>query len=115
MASGNDRDNIEAIVKEYGRLLKEALNVKHVYLYGSYAKGTYSPDSDIDVAVVGDDFSGDPVEDTSMLMRLRRKVDTREEAFSNSVALYFGEMYELNRRHLQALHNANILPRLAPK
>lgn len=36
---------------------REEMDVKHIYLYGSYAKGNYSSDSDIDIAVVGDDFS----------------------------------------------------------
>ena len=79
MASFNDRRRVEDIVKEYGKLLKEKIDIKHIYLYGSYAKGTNSPDSDIDIAVVGDDFSGDPIEDTLMLMKIRRKIDNRIE------------------------------------
>ena len=48
-------------------------------IYGSYVKGTYTSDSDIDIAVVGDDFTGDLIEDTLMLMRIRRKIDNRIE------------------------------------
>lgn len=51
--------------------------MKNIYLYGSYAKGNFSEDSDIDIVVVGDDFVGDPIEDTMLLMRIRRKVDNR--------------------------------------
>ncbi|MCX6090841.1 MAG: nucleotidyltransferase domain-containing protein [Candidatus Atribacteria bacterium] len=79
MASFDDRERVEEILKEYGKLVKKKINIRHLYLYGSYAKGTYSPDSDIDVAVVGDDFSGDPIEDTLMLMKIRRKIDNRIE------------------------------------
>lgn len=79
MASDNDTRRVEEIAREYGRLLKKTLDVRYVYLYGSYAKGTYTHDSDIDIAVVGDNFGGDPVEDTLMLMKMRRKIDTRIE------------------------------------
>lgn len=36
-------------------------------------------DSDIDIAVVADGFSGDLVEDTFKLMKIRRSVDKRIE------------------------------------
>jgi uncharacterized protein len=74
-----DRKGIELIAKEYAELVKKELNVNSIYLYGSYTKGTNSVDSDIDIAVVGDEFSGDPVEDTLKLMKIRRKVDIRIE------------------------------------
>ena len=70
---------IENIVKKYAELVKQELNVSSIYLYGSYAKGTYSEDSDIDIAVIGENFIGDPIEDTLKLMRIRRKVDNRIE------------------------------------
>ncbi len=79
MAPNDDRERIEEIVKAFGKLIKEKIKVQHLYLYGSYAKGTYLPESDIDVAVVADNFSGDPVEDTMLLMKLRRKIDYRIE------------------------------------
>lgn len=79
MAAFDDRARVVEIVREYRKLVREKVDIKHIYLYGSYAKGTYTPDSDIDIAVVGDDFSGDPVEDTLMLMKIRRKVDHRIE------------------------------------
>ena len=71
--------SIENIVKKYAELVKQELNVSSIYLYGSYAKGTYSEDSDIDIAVIGENFIGDPIEDTLKLMRIRRKVDNRIE------------------------------------
>lgn len=79
MASFGTREGIEEIAREYGKLVKEELDVKGIYLYGSYAKGTYTPNSDIDIAVVGDDFTGEPIDDTLMLMRIRRKIDYRIE------------------------------------
>ena len=79
MASFDTRERVKEIAREYGKLVKEELDVKNIYLYGSYAKGTYTSDSDIDIAVVGDNFIGDPIEDTLMLMKIRRKIDNRIE------------------------------------
>lgn len=79
MASFNTREKIEEIAREFGKLVQKELDVKNIYLYGSYVRGTYSEDSDIDVAVIGDDFTGDPIEDTMALMRIRRKIDNRIE------------------------------------
>ena len=79
MASRNTNKQIDSIVKEFAALVNKELNVSDIYIYGSYAKGTYIEDSDIDVVVVGDNFIGDPVEDMLKLMRIRRKVDNRIE------------------------------------
>jgi len=43
---------VNNLALEYARKVHEAHNPKAVYLYGSYAKGTYGKYSDIDVAVV---------------------------------------------------------------
>lgn len=56
-----------------------------MYLYGSYTSGNYTADSDIDIAVVADDFSGDIIEDTFKLMKIRRSVDNRIEPHSFSI------------------------------
>ena len=79
MASFDDRKTIENIARNFTELLRSEMNIKEVYLYGSAARGGANADSDIDIAVVGDDFIGDPVEDRFKLMKLRRKVDTRIE------------------------------------
>ena len=71
--------DIEIIAQKYAELIRKEINLKTVYLYGSFAKGNNNEDSDIDIAVVADDFTGDPVEDRLKLMRIRRKVDTRIE------------------------------------
>ncbi len=79
MASFNTREQIEKIARNYGNLVKEEFDVKNVYLYGSYSKGSNTENSDIDIAIIGDDFSGDPIDDTLTLMKLRRKIDIRIE------------------------------------
>lgn len=74
------KERIYQIIHKYLNVLRENnLNYTRVYLYGSYAKGNYKKDSDIDLAIVSDDFSGDVIDDQLLLMKLRRKVDLRIE------------------------------------
>jgi len=51
-----------AVIKTVGNYAKEILqqgiNLRKVILFGSFAKGTQHEWSDIDVALVADDFSG---------------------------------------------------------
>ncbi len=54
------------------------LELKKAYLFGSYAKGSQHPDSDIDIAIIVgrmDDFFSVQMQ----LMRLRRDIDLRIE------------------------------------
>ena len=73
------KEEIEKIVKKYIELVKKEINIRKAYLYGSYINGNFTEDSDIDIAIVADDFIGDIVEDTFRLMKIRRKVDNRIE------------------------------------
>jgi predicted nucleotidyltransferase len=72
------REAPEAVVN-YATLLKKTIpHVKKVLLFGSYAKGTYKEDSDLDVAVIVETIA-DTFEMQVDLMKLRRKFDTRIE------------------------------------
>jgi predicted nucleotidyltransferase len=55
-------------------VLKDELDVSGVFLFGSTANGSADEHSDIDIAVVSDEFTGDVVEDTMRLMKLRRGI-----------------------------------------
>ena len=70
---------IREIARRYADALQKEFDLLGLYVYGSYAKGTQRADSDIDIAVVADAFTGDTVEDTWHLMKLRRGVDIRIE------------------------------------
>lgn len=59
MASRSIREEITAIAEKYADLVKEEMNVEAVYLFGSFVNGNHDQDSDIDIAVIADDFSGD--------------------------------------------------------
>ncbi len=74
-------DKIEVIakVKAYKKLVKKHLKLEEVYLYGSYAKGDYREDSDIDVAIVVDHIDEDFFSVNPLLWKLRRQIDDRIE------------------------------------
>ena len=85
MADINTREQVNSIVMQYATSLKEFINLHSLYLYGSYANGNFNKDSDIDIAVVADGFTGDVVEDTFMLMKIRRNIDKRIEPHPFSI------------------------------
>lgn len=60
-------------------LLGNHFDLESVYLFGSFANDTNEEDSDIDVAVVVKNLSGDYFEVTPLLWKLRRQVDDRIE------------------------------------
>lgn len=74
-------DKREAIekVKQYKRLLGNHFDLESVYLFGSFANDTNREDSDIDVAVVVENISGDYFAVNPLLWKLRRQVDDRIE------------------------------------
>ena len=74
-------DKNEAInkVKQYKLLLKKYFNLDAVYLFGSYARDNFREDSDIDVAVIVSNISGDFFSVNPLLWKLRRQVDYRIE------------------------------------
>lgn len=52
MAKGTVNIDIMNIVKKYVDEISKKFEIKEVYLFGSYAKGTNNDDSDIDIAIV---------------------------------------------------------------
>jgi uncharacterized protein len=79
MADINIGDEVIVIANQYAEILKQKLDIQSIYLFGSYLKGTNDSDSDIDIAVIADDLTGDLFEDTIKLMKYRRQVDNRIE------------------------------------
>ena len=75
------------IVDKYVQVILENYEVKTIILFGSYAKGTYNEDSDIDIAIVTDDLKCNDVFDELLnLKKLRRKIDYRIEPHLFEVA-----------------------------
>ena len=78
MAKSTINIDILNIVKEYINEISKKFDIKAVYLFGSYAKGTNNNDSDIDVAVIlkSDENNLDLMLE---LMMLTQNIDLRIE------------------------------------
>ena len=72
------RDHIERIKEYISYLKKNEFKICRVYLFGSYAKGNYSKDSDIDLAIVMSNIANG-YKMQVQLMKISRKFDTRIE------------------------------------
>ncbi|MEI8085851.1 MAG: nucleotidyltransferase domain-containing protein [Paludibacter sp.] len=74
-------DNREIITKllDYKLLVSKHFDVDKLVLFGSYAKGTQRPDSDIDVAIIVNSISQDFFTYAPLLWKLRREIDDRIE------------------------------------
>ena len=69
-----DKEQAIEIARRYKKLVAEKLPLKALYIYGSYSKGTYHENSDIDIAVVVEKLSDNYFEDTPLLWKLKRKI-----------------------------------------
>lgn len=74
-----DKNEALTKVKQYKLLLKEYFTFETMYLFGSYARDDFREDSDIDVAVIVSNISGDFFSVNPLLWKLRRQVDDRIE------------------------------------
>ena len=62
-------DIIETITKFITLVKEEDIQIEKVILFGSYAKGNYHQDSDIDLAIISDDFKeGEYIKNMSKLI-----------------------------------------------
>ncbi len=73
-----DKKEAVDIAIKYAYAVKSKYDFVRIILFGSYAKGNYNDDSDIDIAVILKDYSN-RIETQVDLMRLRRKIDSRIE------------------------------------
>lgn len=69
-----DKEQAINLAKRYTEMVAEKLPLKALYLYGSYSKGNYRADSDIDIAVIVERLDDDYFKDTPLLWKLRRKI-----------------------------------------
>ena len=65
-----DKEKVRRLVEEYAKLVVSNMVVNKIILYGSYARGDFRKDSDIDVAVVvpRSSISDDILKDIYMLV-----------------------------------------------
>lgn len=76
MVVATDVDNK---IKEFIQLASQNLKLEAIYLFGSQARGKAHEWSDIDLAIVSSDFSGDRFDDSTRLIPYILKVDTAIE------------------------------------
>ena len=69
-----DKEQAIKLAQCYKAAVAERLPLKALYLYGSFSKGTYTADSDIDIAVVVEHLNDDYFADTPILWKLKRKI-----------------------------------------
>jgi uncharacterized protein len=67
----------KTVLKKYKAvLIREGIPVEKIILFGSYAKKTAKPWSDIDVCIVSPIFGKDPFDEMVRLAKLAEKVDS---------------------------------------
>ena len=73
------REDLEKIKRLSVALEEIGIKVRSLYLYGSRAKGKAGRDSDLDVAIVSEDFSGDLIVDLKSILPALKKSDAAIE------------------------------------
>ena len=72
-------DEIIDKVQAYSKCVRDRYHPKMIVVYGSYARGTATENSDIDIAVVCETLPGNYLENAAELFRLSRDIDLRIE------------------------------------
>lgn len=72
-------DEIINKVHVYANRVAQRYHPRMVILFGSYAQGRATENSDIDIAVVCDSLGGDYLENAAELFKMRRDIDLRIE------------------------------------
>lgn len=84
------RDLKEIAIKIYQSLRNVGVHVDGVILFGSYAKGVATSDSDIDFAILSRDFGRDRLKEGALVNIHVNRVDYRAEA----IPLSFDEFFD---------------------
>jgi predicted nucleotidyltransferase len=74
-----DKEEVINKLINYKQLLSMHFDIDKVVLFGSYVKGNYREDSDIDVAVVVNSIHQDFFTYAPLLWKLRKGIDSRIE------------------------------------
>ena len=73
-----DKSDALNIARRFAATVKMNYNPKRIMLFGSYVRGNFHDESDIDIAVVLTEYD-DSFDMRLDLMRLRRSIDSRIE------------------------------------
>ena len=105
-----DKKQVIDNAKKYVELINKHLDTEKIILFGSYAKGNWHKDSDIDIAVIVDNITDDFLSISTMLNKLTRNIDYRIEpvllekdddrsGFLSTILLYGLTLYERKQRN----------------
>ena len=100
-----DKKQVIDNAKKYVELINKHFDTEKIILFGSYAKGNWHKDSDIDIAVIVDNITDDFLSISTMLNKLTRNIDYRIEpvllekdddrsGFLSTILLYGLTLYE---------------------
>ena len=91
-----DNEEITISLLRYAELVKDNFNPSRIIVFGSWVRGNWNEDSDIDVAVLVPEIQGDFLHNESLLYRLRRHIDDRIEPIlleeTNDVSGFIAEI-----------------------
>lgn len=76
------REVVKLIRRFLAHLLKEGIPVEKAFLYGSYARGEGSDESDIDVMLVSEIFDNNEDQLVGKTWRISQSVDSRIEPYT---------------------------------
>lgn len=84
-----DKKDVISVCVQYGVLLESIFHNFEIRLYGSYHNGTPTKHSDIDVAVVCDEFKGI---DYTLSLQLLNRLKTKVDSYIEPISMYFEEL-----------------------
>jgi len=70
---------MEKVKRYLNELTRHGINIEKAYLYGSYARGNYHKDSDIDIVIISSNFQGMRFYDWQRIAPLTEDIDVRIE------------------------------------
>jgi len=70
---------VEKIKRYLSELSRHGIHIEKAYLYGSYARGNYHKDSDIDIVIISKDFQGMRFSDWKRIAPFTEDIDVRIE------------------------------------
>ena len=74
-----DSKQVFGRINRFVKVIVHEYDPEKIILYGSYAKGTNHPDSDIDIAVVVREVNGSFLDKEAKLYKIRRDIDINIE------------------------------------
>jgi predicted nucleotidyltransferase len=74
-----DKEDVINALIEYKRELEKNINLKKLFLFGSYSENRQKKDSDIDVAILVDRINGDYLNFLSLIWKIGGDLNSRIE------------------------------------